>query len=224
MRGLLGRGHLRGDAALRRRGSQSPGHGGGPEPRQPLTPPDDPQLARAAVATTADSAAPPRNTASWCSSALSSACSRFRVLAAARTSRALWRPRSPGSSPGSCGRDDRLTTVAAPAPPSRDRPRRCVIRTTRRDTAAAGPIPEQTMPWLAPGDRSQRHLPVYDRRAVPNREYHCGGQPIPADPACRATPGAARPPPDRARTAHASHHRLGCLQPLRRQRGGSHLS
>jgi hypothetical protein len=94
------------------------------------------------------------------------------------------------------GRDDRLTTVPAPTPPSRDRPRRCAIRTTRRDTAAAGPIPEQTMPWLAPGDRSQGHLPAYGRRAVPTREYQCGGQPIPADPARRATPGAARPPPD----------------------------
>ncbi len=70
------------------------------------------------------------------------------------------------------------------------------IRTTRRDAAAAGPIPEQTMPWPVPGDRSQGHLPASGRRAVPTREYQCGGQPIHADPARRATPGAARPPPD----------------------------
>jgi hypothetical protein len=56
------------------------------------------------------------------------------------------------------------------------------------------------MPRPVPSDRSQGHLPAYGRRAVPTREYQCGGQPIHPDPARRPTPGAARSPPDRART------------------------
>jgi hypothetical protein len=76
------------------------------------------------------------------------------------------------------------------------------MTTTRRDAAAAGPIPVNPMPWPVPGDRRQGHLPAFGRRAVPTREYQFGGQPIHADPARRATPGAARPPPDRARTPH----------------------
>jgi hypothetical protein len=66
---------------------------------------------------------------------------------------------------------------------------------------------------------------VFGRRAVPTRDYQCGGQQIHADPARRATPGAARPPPHRARTNTSPFGTpatalpaqvLTCLQPCHR--------
>jgi hypothetical protein len=69
------------------------------------------------------------------------------------------------------------------------------MTTTRRDAAAAGPIPESPMPRPGHGEFSQGHLPAHRRRAVPTREYQCGGQPIHTVPARRPIPQAARPPP-----------------------------
>ena len=69
------------------------------------------------------------------------------------------------------------------------------MTTTRRDAAAAGPIPESPMPRPRRGEFSQGHLPAHRRRAVPTREYQCGGQPIHTVPARRPIPQAARPPP-----------------------------
>ncbi len=73
------------------------------------------------------------------------------------------------------------------------------MTTTRRDAAAAGPIPESPMPRPGRGEFSQGPLPAHRRRAVPTREYQCGGQPIHTVPARRPIPQAARPPPSSAR-------------------------
>jgi hypothetical protein len=158
----------------------------------------------------------------------SSACAPGSACwARARTSSPSWLPRSPGARRVLVGRDDRLTL---PTAPSLARHRLEIgrggahIRTTRRDAAAAGPTPEQTRPWPVPGDRSQGYLPAFGRRAVPTREYQCGGQPIHADPARRATPGSrpATTRPGHAPPAPASTA-LGYRQRLRCQRGGAHL-
>jgi hypothetical protein len=69
------------------------------------------------------------------------------------------------------------------------------MTTTRWDAAAAGPIPGSPLPRPGRGGFSQGHLPAHRRRAVPTREYQCGGQPIHTVPARRPIPHAARPPP-----------------------------
>ena len=77
-------------------------------------------------------------------------------------------------------------------------------------TAAAGPIPGSPMPRPGRGEFSQGHLPAHRRRAVPTREYQCGGQPIHTVPARRPIPHAARPPPPQqapTATHHADHAR-----------------
>jgi len=84
------------------------------------------------------------------------------------------------------------------------------MTTTRRDAAAAGPIPGSPMPRPGRGELSQGHLPAHRRRAVPTREYQCGGQPIHTAPARRPIPQAARPPPPQhvpTATHHADHAR-----------------
>jgi hypothetical protein len=74
---------------------------------------------------------------------------------------------SRGSSPGSCGRADRLTSSRSPAG---DRPSGVRTTTTRRDAAAAGPIPQSPMPRPRRGEARQGHLPAHRRRAVPTRQ------------------------------------------------------
>src|SRR6266540_3730606 len=53
--------------------------------------------------------------------------------------------------------------------------------TTRRDTAAAGPIPAGNPTITNRGDTDGQilgHLPANRRTAIPTREHHCGGAPI----------------------------------------------
>jgi hypothetical protein len=72
------------------------------------------------------------------------------------------------------------------------------MTTTRRDAAAAGPIPGSPMPRPGRSEARRGHLPAYRRRAVPTREYQCGGQPIHTVPARRPIhklPDPTRPPP-----------------------------
>jgi hypothetical protein len=84
------------------------------------------------------------------------------------------------------------------------------MTTTRRDAAAAGPIPESPMPRHGPSDNGQGHLPAHRRRAVPTRQYQCGGQPIHTVPARRPIPQAARPPPPQhaPTVTHQADHAL----------------
>ena len=110
----------------------------------------------------------------------------------------------PGARRVPVGRDDRRLT----RPPTRsplEIGRGGEMTTTRRDAAAAGPIPESPMPRPRRGEFSQGHLPAHRRRAVPTREYQCGGQPIHTVPARRPIPtlpdrhhhSTPRPPPPR---------------------------
>jgi hypothetical protein len=80
------------------------------------------------------------------------------------------------------------------------------MTTTRRDAAAAGPIPESPMPRPGRGEISQGHLPAHRRRAVPTREYQCGGQPIHTVPARRSILQAARSPPLQPARPTATQH------------------
>ena len=61
------------------------------------------------------------------------------------------------------------------------------------------------MPRPGRGEPSQGHLPAYRRRAVPTREYQCGGQPIHTVPARRPIPRVARPPPHSTPRPRPSH-------------------
>jgi Transposase IS116/IS110/IS902 family len=61
------------------------------------------------------------------------------------------------------GRDDRLTALTVHRSRSAEE---VTTSTTRRDAAAAGPIPGSPMPRPGRGEPSQGHLPAYRRRAV----------------------------------------------------------
>src|SRR6266496_3577990 len=62
--------------------------------------------------------------------------------------------------------------------------------TTRRGTAAAGPIPASTMRRPCRSALSQGHLPASSRPAVSTRVHQCGGSPIHNALARRADPRA----------------------------------
>jgi hypothetical protein len=66
------------------------------------------------------------------------------------------------------------------------------------------------MPRHGRGEFSQGPLPAHRRRAVPTRQYQCGGQPIHTVPARRPIPQAARPPPPQhaPTVTHQADHAL----------------
>ena len=130
----------------------------------------------------------------------------------------------PGARRVLVGRDDRLTTVPAP------RRHLEIGRGGAQSVRRAGTPPLQ--------DRSPNRLCRGLRPATVARGTFLGMADVRSQPANISVAASRSPltrrvvPPQeppghhqtRARTAHASHHHLGCLQPLRRQRGGSHLS
>ena len=130
----------------------------------------------------------------------------------------------PGARRVLVGRDDRLTTVPA------QRHHLEIGRGGAQSVRRAGTPPLQ--------DRSPNRLcrglrPATVARGTFLRMADVRSQPANISVAASRSPLTRRvvPPQEppghhqtRARTAHASHHHLGCLQPLRRQRGGSHLS
>jgi hypothetical protein len=123
-------------------------------------------------------------------------CGRFRALAARKNTKSIVAA-AIAREPAGLGRDDRLTLRLALVRRSSSAEEVTTIRATRRDPAAAGQIPESPLPRLGRSDLSQGRLPAYCRRAVPTREYQCGGQPSHIVPARRAIPKAARSPPSR---------------------------
>jgi hypothetical protein len=64
-----------------------------------------------------------------------------------------------------------------------------------RDTAAAGLIPDISMPRPGAGETSEGPLPAHRRHAVPTREHQGGGKPIHAAPTRPALPARGRDPP-----------------------------
>jgi hypothetical protein len=79
------------------------------------------------------------------------------------------------------------------------------MTTTRRDAAAAGPIPGSPLPPPGCGEPRQGHLPAHRRRAVPTREYQCAASR--STPSRRVVP--ARKLPDR------HHHSTPSTRPTK---------
>jgi hypothetical protein len=97
------------------------------------------------------------------------------------------------------GRDGPLTLFREPAPAG---PRIGTATAhqhwARRSTAAAGPIPEISMPRPPAGATSQGPRPEHRRHAVPTREHQSGGTPIhaaPTRPVLTTGRGPPRPAP-----------------------------